>query len=58
MATDDQVETEVPAFLRELMPEANDDAIRQAHETIKRHLAIVLRIYERRRAERPDSPTS
>ena len=55
--TDDSL-NEIPKFIRRVMPEANEAELREATETFKQYMAIVLRVYERVKQERlgSDSP--
>lgn len=59
MERDDNGRVEVPAFIRNLMPEASPEELQAACETVREYLAVVRRIHERLRAEAlRDSPES
>ena len=47
--------SQIPKFIKRLMPAANEIELNEAAETFKQYMAIVARIYERIRQDQPFS---
>jgi len=43
--------SEIPSFIRELMPAANEETLREAAENFRRYMAVIFRIHDRLKRE-------